>query len=115
MLSFRDYFFFVPSFSGPNPVIAYAQVLVALGWVSLVILPPFALRNWSQIGRLGPIFLLTGALLWPVSTLLIKILNLAIYGNPSVGYLQKHPIFFLMEYGIPALYLYIAREKRYLL
>jgi hypothetical protein len=56
--------------------------------------------------------LLIGALVWPLSTLTIKTLYLSFYGNPYVGYMGDHPLFLLMEYGIPALYLYIWSQKR---
>jgi hypothetical protein len=112
VLSFREYFFFIPNFSRPYPIIAFVQVLTALGWISLIALPPIALMNWSRLGRFGPILLLVGALIWPVSTLMIKALYLSFYGNPFIGYIGDHPLFLLMEYGIPALYLYIWKQKR---
>ena len=113
VLSFREFFFFIPNFSRPYPVIAFVQVLTALGWIALVALPPLALLNWSRLGRLAPAMVLIGALVWPISTLMIKALYLAFYGNPFMGYLGEHPLFLLMEYGIPAMYLYILKEKRY--
>jgi hypothetical protein len=112
ILSFREYFFFIPNFSRPYPVIAFVQVLTALGWISLIALPPLALLNWSRLGRLSSTMLLIGALVWPLSTLTIKALYLSFYGNPFIGYIGDHPLFLLMEYGIPALYLYIWRHKR---
>jgi len=112
VLSFREYFFFIPNFSRPYPVIAFVQVLTALGWISLIALPPLALLNWSRLGRLSSTMLLIGALIWPLSTLTIKALYLSFYGNPFIGYIGDHPLFLLMEYGIPALYLYIWRQKR---
>ena len=113
ILSFRDFFFFVPNFSRPYPVIAFVQIFTTLGWIALIILPPYVLTNWSRLGRLAPALLLTGALIWPISTLMIKALYLTFYGNPFVGYLGEHPLFLLMEYGIPVMYLYILKEKRY--
>lgn len=112
VLSFREYFFFIPNFSRPYPVIAFVQVLTALGWIFLITFPPLALLNWSRLGRHGSTMLLIGALVWPLSTLTIKSLYLSFYGNPYVGYMGDHPLFLLMEYGIPALYLYIWRQKR---
>lgn len=112
VLSFREYFFFVPDFSRPHPEIAFVQVFTALGWIFLIVLPPLALANWSKWSRGAPMLILLGALLWPLSTLTIKALNLFHYGNPYVGYLGEHPLFLVMEYGIPALYLYIWRKKR---
>lgn len=113
VLSFREYFFFIPNFSRPYPIIAFVQVLTALGWISLIVLPPLALLNWSRLGRFGPALLLVGALIWPASTLMIKALYLSFYGNPFIGYIGDHPLFLLMEYGIPALYIYIWRQKRF--
>ena len=112
VLSFREYFFFIPNFSREYPVIAFVQMLTALGWISLILLPPIALLNWSRLGRLAPLLLVVGAIIWPISTLMIKVLYLLFYGNPYIGYLGDHPLFLLMEYGIPALYLYIWRTKR---
>ena len=112
VLSFREYFFFVPDFSRPYPEIAFVQVFTALGWIFLILLPPLALANWSSWSKGAPRLILLGALLWPLSTLTIKGLYFVHYGNPSVGYLREHPLFLLMEYGIPALYLYIWKVKR---
>ena len=112
VLSFREYFFFVPDFSRPHPEIAFVQVFTALGWIFLIVLPPLALVNWSKWSKGAPRLILLGALLWPLSTLTIKSLNLLHYGNPYVGYLGEHPLFLMMEYGIPALYLYIWKQKR---
>jgi hypothetical protein len=112
VLSFREYFFFIPDFSRPHPEIAFVQVFTALGWIFLIVLPPLALTNWSKWNRGAPRLILLGALLWPLSTLTIKALNLFHFGNPYVGYLGEHPLFLVMEYGIPALYLYIWRQKR---
>jgi hypothetical protein len=56
--------------------------------------------------------ILLGALLWPLSTLTIKALNLVHYENAFVGYLGEHPLFLVMEFGVPALYLYIWKVKR---
>ncbi len=112
VLSFREYFFFIPNFSRPYPVIAFVQVLTTLGWISLIILPPLALLNWPRLGRYGSSILLFGALIWQFSTLTIKALYLTFYANPFIGYLGDHPLFLLMEYGIPTLYLYIWRHKR---
>ena len=112
VLSFREFFFFVPDFSRPHPEIAVVQVFTALGWIFLIVLPPLALVNWSTWSRSAPRLILVGALLWPLSTLAIKGLYLLHYGNPYVGYLGEHPLFLLMEYGIPALYLYIWKQKR---
>jgi hypothetical protein len=112
VLSFREYFFFVPDFSRPYPEIAFVQVFTALGWIFLIVLPPLALAKWSSWRKGAPRLFLLGALLWPLSTLTIKGLYLLHYGNPLIGYLGVHPIFLMMEYGIPALYLYIWKVKR---
>jgi hypothetical protein len=112
VLSFRDYFFFVPDFSRPYPEIAFVQVFTALGWIFLIVLPPLALANWSSWSKGAPRLILLGALLWPLSTLTIKALNLVHYENAFVGYLGEHPLFLVMEFGVPALYLYIWKVKR---
>ena len=112
VISFRQYFFFVPNFDRPHSIIAFVQVLTALGWILLIIVPPFVLLKWSDLGKSGPFLLLISALIWPISTVLIKILNLSFYGNPYMGYMKDHPLFVLMEYLIPGFYLYIWRKKR---
>jgi hypothetical protein len=112
VLSFREFFFFVPDFSRPHPEIAFVQVFTALGWIFLIVLPPLALAKWSSWRKGAPRLILLGALLWPLSTLTIKALHFVHYGNAFVGYLGEHPLFLLMEYGIPALYLYIWKVKR---
>ena len=112
VISFREYFLFLPNFSRTHQIIAYVQVLTALGWILLIIVPPIVLLRWSDLGKLGPILLLISALIWPISTILIKILNLSFYGNPYMGYMKDRPLFVLMEYLIPGFYLYIWRKKR---
>ena len=113
VISFRDYFFFIPNFARPHSIIAFVQVLTAAGWILLIILPPFALSRWPNLGKFGPIILLIGALTWPISTILIKLLNLMFYGNRYMGYLGDHPLFILLEYLIPAFYIYIWRRKHF--
>jgi hypothetical protein len=88
------------------------QALTGLGWILLFLLPPLSLAKWSEWRRSAPILLLVGALVWPLSTLSIKALNLTFFGNPFIGYLWDHPLFLLLEYGIPAFYLYIWKQKR---
>lgn len=112
VISFREYFFFIPNFSRPHSIIAYIQVLTAVGWIILIILPPLALLKWRDSGGLGSLLILIGALTWPISTILIKILNFAFYGNPYLGYMRDRPLFVLMEYLIPGFYLYVWKVKR---
>lgn len=112
VLSFRGYFFFLPNFSRTHQIIAYVQVLTTIGWIFLILLPPIVLWKWSAWGKLGPSLLLIGALLWPVSTVAIKMLNFSFNGDPYMAYMVERPIFLLMEYVIPGFYFYVWRKKR---
>ena len=105
VISFRNYFFFTPDFARPEKAIAIMQVSSAFGWVALIFIPPILLRNSQRWGKLSSFSFLASSLIWPVSTLTIKLLNLIYFGTPYVGYLGDHPLFLLMEFAVPAFYI----------
>ena len=115
VISFRSYFFFTPNFSRPEKLIAFTQVITSIGWVALISVPPLLLRKSQWWGKLSSLMFLASALIWPVSTLMIKLLNLIYFGTLYVGYLSAHPVFLLMEFAVPAFYIYlwvrIRRQK----
>ena len=105
VISFRNYFFFTPNFARPEKLIAFTQVITTIGWVALILIPPFLLRNSQRWGKFSSITFLASSLIWPVSTLTIKLLNMIYFGTPYVGYLNAHPLFLLMEFAVPAFYI----------
>lgn len=115
VISFRNYFFFLPNFSRSEKPIAFTQVMTTIGWVALISIPPLLLRNSQRWGKFYSFTFLATALIWPLSTLTIKLLNLIYFGTPYVGYLSAHPLFLLMEFAVPAFYIYlwvkIRRQK----
>ena len=115
VISFRSYFFFTPNFARPEKPIAFMQVITTMGWVALIFIPPFLLRNSQRWGKFSSVTFLVSALIWPLSTLTIKLLNLIYFGSPYTGYLSAHPLFLLMEFAVPAFYMIlwvrIRRQK----
>ncbi len=105
VISFRSYFFFTPNFSRPEKLIAFTQVITSIGWAALIFIPPLLLKKSQGWGKFTSLMFLASALIWPVSTLTIKLLNLIYFGTPYVGYLGDHPLFLLMEFAVPAFYI----------
>jgi hypothetical protein len=104
VISFRNYFFFLPNFARPEKPIAFMQVMTTIGWVSLIFIPPLLLRNREKWGKFSSVIFLASSLIWPASTLIIKSLNYLYFGSPYVGYLKLHPLFLLMEFAVPVFY-----------
>jgi hypothetical protein len=115
VISFRNYFFFIPNFDRQEKLIAFMQVMTTIGWISLILLPPILLRRRQQWSKFSSLAFLLSSLIWPASTMSIKILNFIHFGSPYVGYLNAHPLFLLMEFAVPAFYIYlwvrIRRQK----
>jgi hypothetical protein len=107
VISFRNYFFFVPNFSRAEKPIAFVQAMTTAGWIALIVVPPLLLRSQQKWSKFSSSLFLFASLLWPVSTLMIKILNTLYFESPYSDYLAAHPIFILMEYVIPIFYLYV--------
>ena len=115
VISFRSYFFFTPNFARPEKLIAFMQVVTTIGWVLLIFSPPFLLKNAQRWGKFSSATFLVSVLIWPVSTVTIKLLNLIYFGSPYIGYLSAHPLFLLMEFAVPTFYMIlwvrIRRQK----
>lgn len=112
VISFRDYFFFVPNFSRSEKPIVVMQLFTSLGWVLIIFVSPILAFNKKVLTGFKSILFLLCALTWPISTLCIKILNYLYFGNTYTGYLADHPIFILMEWLIPAFYCYLWKKMR---
>ena len=112
VLSFRQFFFFVPNFSRPEVVIAVVQIFYAFGWILLIFVTPLLLFR-ARLGEksFSALFLLS-VLLWPISTVTIKLLNWYYFGKPNVEYWLAYPVFIFMEVVVPIGYLlYWVKSK----
>lgn len=112
VLSFREYFFFLPNFSRPQTLIALTQIFTTIGWIALIVAPPVLLRKSQVIGRAKSLLFLASVLIWPLSTMTIKVLNYYYFDAPYIDYLGVHPLFILFEYVIPAVYVFMWRKSR---
>ena len=112
VLSFREYFFFLPNFSRPQTLIALTQIFTTIGWVALILAPPILLRKMQAMNKSKSLLFLVSVLIWPLSTLTIKALNYYYFKALYIDYLGIHPLFILFEYVIPALYIYMWRGSR---
>jgi hypothetical protein len=112
VLSFREYFFFLPNFSRPQTLIALTQIFTTIGWIALIVAPPTLLRKSQVMGRAKSLLFLASVLIWPLSTMTIKVLNYYYFDAPYIDYLGVHPLFILFEYVIPAVYVFMWRKSR---
>jgi hypothetical protein len=112
VLSFREYFFFLPNFSRPQTLIALTQIFTTIGWIALIVAPPTLLRKSQVMGRAKSLLFLASVLIWPLSTMIIKVLNYYYFDAPYIDYLGVHPLFILFEYVIPAVYVFMWRKSR---
>jgi hypothetical protein len=112
VLSFREYFFFLPNFSRPQTLIALTQIFTTIGWIALIVAPPILLRKSQVMGRSRSLLFLASVLIWPLSTMAIKVLNYYYFDAPYIDYLGVHPLFILFEYVIPAVYVFMWRKSR---
>ena len=112
VLSFREYFFFLPNFSRPQTLIALTQIFTTIGWIALIVAPPVLLRKSQVMGRAKSLLFLASVLIWPLSTMIIKALNYFYFDAPYIDYLGVHPLFILFEYVIPAVYVFMWRKSR---
>jgi hypothetical protein len=112
VLSYRDWFFFVPIVGNGLNVISVLQVFSAIGWVSLILVPPFMI--WQQRGFAGvrKVIFLASALLWPVATILIAFATYITLGKFYLDYLKDSPIFLFMDLLAPGYYLMYWRSNR---
>ena len=113
VLSYRDWFFFVPIVGNGLNVISVLQVFSAIGWVSLILVPPFMI--WQHRGFVGArkVIFLASALLWPMATILIAFAPYATLGKVYLDYLKDSPIFLFMDLLAPGYYLMYWRTNRH--
>lgn len=108
VLSFRDYFLFVP-FANGFTYLSFLGALSMLGWILLIAVPPMLLANkdarWS--GSRKWLFIFASSL-WTFATLLIKIYGLATTGQLWANYLIVYPVMFFVEWILPIYYVFLA-------
>ena len=112
VLSFRDYFLFVPFKNGVD-FLSVMGALSIVGWVLLILGPPFLLANRTVPWGNSRVWLLIAtSTLWTFSTLLIKIYGLIAFGQFWGTYLIYYPILFLVEWVLPIFYVAMAFKLR---
>lgn len=108
VLSFRDYFLFVPFANGFN-YLSFLGALSELGWILLIAVPPMLLSNkdakWTS-GRKW--FFIFVSSLWTIATVLIKIFGLVTTGQLWANYLVVYPVMFFVEWILPLYYVWLA-------
>lgn len=110
ILSFQNYFFLIPFKNGFN-VLSTLQFTLVVGWILLIFVPPIFFRDsgeWS-IRKLYTFYFLVVVYLLSVTG--IKIYTLTQFGAIYAEYLFATPILFLLEWILPAFYIYIARRQ----
>lgn len=108
VLSFPQYFIYVPFTNGLN-TLSFLGFFALLGWTLLMIVPPLALNPKIKIWRVSHTFLLLVAvLIYPVSTLGVKIVGLVSLQQFWIQYLITYPILFVVEWIFPLIYTGIA-------
>lgn len=107
ILSFPHFFFFLPNFSGGNALLASVQSLSQLGWIVFIFVPPFLVMQIREKKALNKRLFFISVLLWPISTLIIKLVLLVQTKNLFLDYLTSFPIFLFLEFLAPAVYLYL--------
>jgi hypothetical protein len=112
VVSFKDYFFFVPDFSTGITVISVCQIFSSIGWVFLICIPPILISRTTVWDKEASRNFLVSVLLWPVATTLIKIFTFITYKVWVVQYLFNYPIFFFMDFIVPILYIILWLKMR---
>ena len=107
ILSFPHFFFFIPNFSTGNVFLASIQSFSQIGWIIFLILPPLLLVSNKNSKRYSSKIFLFSVLLWPTSTLLIKLVLLIQTKNLYLEYMVSFPIFLFLELIAPAIYIYL--------
>jgi hypothetical protein len=107
ILSFRQYFFYVPFAKGFN-TLSFLGFLTMIGWVSLVVVPPVLLSSPGEWTSAKSRWLIVAAVLYPIATTSVKLCTLALYGQIWANYLVLYPILFFMEWILPAAYVLFA-------
>ena len=108
ILSFRDYFLFVPFRNGFD-FLSVMGAISLLGWISLVVVPPLMLANKSARWNGARKWVFIAAVsLWTFATLLIKIYGLAVTGQLWAQYLIMYPALIFIEWVLPIFYISLA-------
>lgn len=104
-LSFPQYFIYVPFTRGLD-TLSFLGFFALLGWILLLIVPPIALNPRIRDWRAGHLFFLVGSvLIYPLSTLAVKIVGLVSLGQFWIQYLANYPILLVIEWIFPLLYI----------
>lgn len=112
VITFDQYFFFVPFEGGVN-VLSVLQALTMVGWIALLAVPPIMFYRDDAIWDNQRFWLFVVAVTtWTVSTALIKLYNLINYGSLYADYLWFYPVFILFEWIIPGVYIWLASDLR---
>jgi hypothetical protein len=113
ILSFKQYFFFIPNFDRNEVVFAYLQCGLLVGWpLFLITSMNFSSRLQSGKQVRSSIFI-SGIALYTICATLIKICNYIFYKSWNTGYLTEYPIFILTEFLLPLIYIALwRRDKR---
>jgi uncharacterized membrane protein len=111
ILSFSEFFIYVP-LSGGISLLTLLGLFAFIGWIALVVLPPIFLlliKNWNLIAVIAFISVVS---LYTAATFAVKIYSLATMGAIYAQYLILYPALFLVEWIIPAFYIYVALRLR---
>jgi hypothetical protein len=112
VLSFKNYFFFLPVFAGSNNLISLFQIFSTFGWVTLIVFPPVFMYRVVDWNRKTSVVFLALVLLWPISTIIIKILSFITWNVWLVSYLSTYPVFFFMDFFAPLIYVLVWNYKK---
>jgi hypothetical protein len=107
ILSFRQYFFYVPFANGFN-AISFLGFCALIGWLALLLMPPTLLSMTKTWSTAKSVLLMISVLVYPVSTTFVKIYTLSTYGKIWAQYLALYPILAFIEFVVPAFYIIVA-------
>jgi hypothetical protein len=105
-------FFFANPFGSGFTFLGLIQAISTLGWISLIVVPPFVLYPRKDANPAKSVWFLIATLLWPASVLAIRITLLVQSGNPYLGYLVQYPLFLFSDIFVPVVYILIWRGSR---
>jgi hypothetical protein len=110
ILTFPEFLFLDPFSNSLGVFLAGAQLAAVTGWIVLLFVPPILIALRTRIGRRFSIYLAISASIWPAVLLSIRLVHLAVTGNPGIDYHLSYPIFVLSDFVVPILYWSIARH-----
>ena len=105
ILTFPKFFLFNPLEYG-STVLGYLQVVSTIGWLLIIFVAPFLYKRIVDRKSEISIYFLVSVLLWPLSTLVIRIFIFAVTGQVTLVYLQQYPIFIFTEIVAPIAYVF---------